>query len=912
MVSRRLLTGLLASAAVVSALTVLSRVTGFARYLVFSSTVGAGCVGDTYSAANLMPTVLFEVAAGGALAATIIPLMAPLLSSRPRDAEHLAGAVLGWTVLLMLPLTLAMLVLARPLAGLLVGGRSCAGQEELAAAMLAVFAPQMLLYGLGAVFTGILQAAGRFAWPAFAPVASSAVVILAYLGYGTLVGDGPASATDAALPADAFTVLAWGTTAGVAAMTLPLAIPVHRSGVRVRPRLTFPPGTGRRTAALAGAGVLAVLAQQGFLLAGVVLANHRGDPGTVVTLGYSQAVTVLPYAVLVAPLITTLFPRLSRAAEPPLPDPGFSALSARALRVVLVAGTGAGVVLAATAPGIAALFGALDRGRVLAMEDAVLAGAPGLIAFSLLTLAGRTLYAVGAPRAAAWGTSVGWGAAVVLAAAGAWWVPSDRTVVALAAGQSVGTGLGAAVLLLALRRRASAGATAGGWPAGAALVTAGLPAGAAGWWLGRVMTGPETTATVMQALAATVAGAGVALVLYAVPAVLVGTGVIGGRGEPAAMPEPVPPGAVVQVLGSSAGGIGRHVLALAEGLSAAGRVVVVAGPAPTLTAFDLAGHGVPIRELAVGDRPDPAQDLDTVRRLTALSRGAAVIHAHGLRAAAIAVLGARGVPVVVTVHNAPPAPGMAAVVYRVLERLVARRAAVVLAVSGDLGERMRARGARDVRRALVPSPVHPVPEADRAATRERVRAGLGLAAPESLAVTVARLAPQKGLEVLLEAADGLRDLGVQVVIAGGGPLHDPLTETIAERGLPVRLVGARDDVPDLLAAADLVIIPSLWEGQPLIAQEALAAAAAIVATDSGGTAEVVDRAAVLVRPGDPAALSAAVRGVLTVAGLAAELRERAQLRARELPTQADALAQVNEVYRRLAADRLEPRGAAHT
>lgn len=934
MTTRRLFVGLAASAALISVLTVLSRLTGFARTLVFSSTVGAACVGGTYNTANLVPTVLFEVAAGGALSATVIPLLAPLLPDRPAQAERLAGAVLTWTVTLLVPLTAVLALLARPMAEVLVSGGLCEGQREQTAAMLVVFAPQVLLYGVGAVLAGVLQARGRFAWPAFAPVLSSVVVIAAYVVYDVMVGDAPASRTDAALSDGAFAVLTWGTTAGVAAMTLPLLIPVYRSGFRLRPTWTFPSGTARRTAALAGAGVLAVLAQQGFQLAAVVLANHGGNSGTVVTFGFAQAVTVLPYAVLVAPLITALFPRLARAAEGSTgqgsierrseqgraasPGAAFTDLSARSIRLVLIAGAGAAALLAASAPAMAALFTRLDKGRVTSMSEAVLVGAPGLVALALVMFIGRTLYAVGAPRAAAVGTSTGWLAAVVLAAAGLLITSPDGAVIALTGGQSLGTAVGAAVLLGVLRRRASVAATAGLARAGLVLVPAATLAGGLGWALARWLVGVWDGGPLGAVLAAVVATS-VAGLLYAVAALLVATDLLGvppagpGSRNAAALGDDavVPAGSIVQLLGISAGGIGRHVLALATGLSGAGRSVVVIGPSETLDAFGYAATGLETRELAVGERPDPVRDLDGIRRLTALTRGAAVIHAHGIRAAALAVLAARGVPVVVTVHNAPPAAGFAGLIYRLLERLVARRAAVVLAVSGDLVARLRGLGARRVDRALVPSPLHPVPSAERAEVAARLRLELGVGPDERLALTVGRLAPQKGLGVLLEAAAWLRELPVRWVVVGDGPLHDELAAQITARTLPVSLLGVRDDVPALLVAADIVVVPSLWEGQPLIVQEALAAGAAIVATDAGGTAEVLGEAALLVRPGDAEQLAGAVRIAVTDPERARDLRERARERAVTLPTQDDALAQAMRVYHRLITDSLESRGAAH-
>jgi glycosyltransferase involved in cell wall biosynthesis len=180
-----------------------------------------------------------------------------------------------------------------------------------------------------------------------------------------------------------------------------------------------------------------------------------------------------------------------------------------------------------------------------------------------------------------------------------------------------------------------------------------------------------------------------------------------------------------------------------------------------------------------------------------------------------------------------------------------------------------------------------------------VRAALGIPDGTALLVTAARLAPQKGVEVLEAAVRDLArrrpDRPVAAVVAGDGPLAPRL------RGGPLTLLGPRRDVADLLAAADLVVVPSRWEGQPLIVQEALRAGAVIVATDAGGTRAVAADAAALVPPGDAAALSAAVERLLDDPAGRDRLRAAALARAARLPSAADALAQVLDLYARVAA-----------
>jgi glycosyltransferase involved in cell wall biosynthesis len=351
---------------------------------------------------------------------------------------------------------------------------------------------------------------------------------------------------------------------------------------------------------------------------------------------------------------------------------------------------------------------------------------------------------------------------------------------------------------------------------------------------------------------------------------------------------------VLLVLATSAGGTGRHVRVLAEGLREAGVHVVVACPPTTEERFGFAASGADYAPVRIAGRPHPWRDAQTIATLRRLGRSADLVHAHGLRAGLLAGFGLpRGRPFIVTWHNALLSDGVAARLSGLLERRVARRADLSLCVSPDLVERIRALGGRDVRYAPVSAP----PSRPPRRTRHEVLAELG-AGDQPVVLTVGRLHPQKGYPWLLQAAGMLRDrLPVPLFVAvGDGPSEAALRQEITESALPVRLLGRRDDIPDLLSAAEMMVLPSVWEGSPLAAQEALREGVPFVGTTVGGVRALVGDGGVLVPPRDSRALADAIARILDDPEYASALRARAVAAADELPTDCSVMAQIGQAY----------------
>ncbi len=354
---------------------------------------------------------------------------------------------------------------------------------------------------------------------------------------------------------------------------------------------------------------------------------------------------------------------------------------------------------------------------------------------------------------------------------------------------------------------------------------------------------------------------------------------------------------VALVLGTSTGGIGRHVHSLAAGLLERGYRVRVAGPAGTDALFGFAALGAAFHPVEIAAGPRPLADARAVARLAGAVRGAEVVHAHGLRAGLLASLPpAAGPPLVVTWHNAVLARGARGAVFRLLERRVARAATVTLGASSDLVERARLLGGRDVRLGPVAAP--PLPPAVR--TRDAVRRELD-AGQHPVVLSVGRLHPQKDFATLVRAAAVLagRDPQPLVVIAGDGPQRAQVGRLVEDAGAPVRLLGHRSDVADLLAAADVAVLTSVWEARALVAQEALRAGVPLVATRVGGIPELVGDAALLVPAADPDAVASAIATLLDDPELRGRLVADGRALAATWPTLEDTVGQVAAVYAEL-------------
>jgi putative peptidoglycan lipid II flippase len=476
------------AAVMIGVITMLARLVGFGRQVVFAHSVGTTCLGTAYTTANMVPNIVYDIILGGALASVVVPVLAGPAWRAGEQPRQIASALLTWTVVLLVPVSLVVAVAAHSIVSVLVSGASGCPRGELISAgtrMLIVFAPQVLLYGLAVVLYGILQARRRFAAPALAPLLSSLVVVGAYAGFGVLGGAYVNRLGD--LPAPAEFLLSGGTTLGVLALVLTAVIPARRLRAGLRPTLRFPAGAGSRVRRLAIAGALTLVAQDASVAAVIVLANRYGGSGALVIYGFAWAVFVFPYAVLAIPIATSAFPELSASS------PGgartenqvggeFDATAAASTRAVMLAALLGTAALAGARVPLARVFESHSAAAASALAVALAAFAPALIGYGLSASLSRVLYARGRNRATALAVGAGWLLVIVADLLIVPFVPRPRVVPALGLGTSIGlTAAGIALLVLVSRERGGAAlaGVARAFGAGVAGCAAGAAAGSA-------------------------------------------------------------------------------------------------------------------------------------------------------------------------------------------------------------------------------------------------------------------------------------------------------------------------------------------------------------------------------------------------------------------------------------------------
>ena len=513
--------GIARGATVIAGLTILSRLLGLARTLVFSQTVGAGCLGAAYVTANQVPNLLYELVLGGALTSAMVPVLARTAERAASDPAEKArvgditSALLTWSVIILVPLVVVIAVAAGPIASLLDPANPnthCVRADVVATTgnMLVVFAPQALLYGLSVVLYGLLQSYRRFAALSIGPGISSLLLISCYLAFVPLNKGRPL----AGLPITAELVLSVGTTLGIAVLVLVAVPSTWRLHLRFRPVLRFPPGVARRAGGMALVGFGELVAVELTSVVAIVLANGRGETGAVVLFNYASQVFTSISAVLAISIVTSAFPVLS-ARE----GPAFDRISAGSTRaVLLMSWLGTAVIAAIAIPAAHVLARQPDQVPQLIQAFALFA--PGIAGTAVITNLSRVMFVIGRLKVAAAALAGSWLLVIVAEVVLAELVPSRLVVAALALGNTIGQTVMAIPMVILTRRICGEAAVQG--VSHAAL--AGLAAGAAGATVGVTVSMAVPEHHKLEAFALAMPAAGCAIIAFGVVAYLLDDG----------------------------------------------------------------------------------------------------------------------------------------------------------------------------------------------------------------------------------------------------------------------------------------------------------------------------------------------------------------------------------------------------
>jgi peptidoglycan biosynthesis protein MviN/MurJ (putative lipid II flippase) len=495
--------GIARGALIVAVLTAFSRVLGLVRTVVFAKTVGAGCLGTAYVTANQVPNLIVELAIGGALSSAMVPVLARSAKRAavdPRAKAHVeqtSSALLTWSVVILLPVTVIIAAVAGPVSQALnpVNPNAACSHADMINAtsfMLVAFAPQIMLYGFSVVLFGLLQAYRKFGATSLAPVIGNVVTITAFLVFASVDHNAPLAST----PLTAMLVLSIGTTLNIGMLVIVALPATWRLHLRWRLTLKFPSGVVRRASGLALVGLLEFVAADIYSVVTIDLANGHGNTGALVLVNYGNLVFTAICSVLPLAIVISAFPVLS-ATE----GEAFDRTSAGSNRaVMLLSLLSTAVMIAVALPAAHVLTQKSDQ--VAPLAESFLLFAPGVAGFAIVTNLSRVLFALGKLKVAA----IGLVAQQLLPAALSFpmvlLAPPHLAVGALALASSIGQLATAIPMVAATRRLRGPAAVAGIGHATLAGIAAAAAGAAAGLAIALVM---PTGGAIYEACAGAVA-----------------------------------------------------------------------------------------------------------------------------------------------------------------------------------------------------------------------------------------------------------------------------------------------------------------------------------------------------------------------------------------------------------------------
>jgi putative peptidoglycan lipid II flippase len=437
----------------IAIVTALSRLVGFVRVLVVAAVLGTTFLGNAFQSANSISNVVFELVAAGALSAVLVPAFVELLEDgRQRDAEEVAGGVLGVAVTILGSLALVGVLAAPLLARLLTLGVPedvAAEQRDLVAFLLVFFLPQVVLYSGGTVATGVLHAKRRFLAVAAAPMANTLVMVACLLAFRA-VTDGSSSMD---LTLGERLLLAAAGTGGVVAFTGVLMGACRATGFRLRPRLNGRDPRVVRVLRQAGWGIV-LHTSAGVLLGGAILAG-AAVKGGVVAYQVAWVFFLAPYAIFAQPIQTAILPEWVVEARDPTMDRFATSVRWAIERIALPVLPLAAAMAALAAPAMRLVsFGAATENNgpeLLAVAIGTLA--VGLLPYAAFLLLARAFYALNDSKTPGKVALLVAGAGAVVMAVGSAFTQGTARIAVIGLAHTVAQVLGAVLLVLLLTRR---------------------------------------------------------------------------------------------------------------------------------------------------------------------------------------------------------------------------------------------------------------------------------------------------------------------------------------------------------------------------------------------------------------------------------------------------------------------------
>jgi len=379
--------------AMMTVLTLVSRATGLVRIVLVGAVVGTTYLGNTYESTNTIPNVVFELMAAGTFQAVLIPALVRYADKGKQDeAEHLAASVFGVALAALSSVAIVGMILAPEISHVLFSGSSAAVRQEqvrLGTIFLLIFLPQVGMYATGMVATSVLNAQHRFAAPVIAPAVNNVIVCIAYgLFWWSRHGAPPTLE----LTNLQIAYLAGGTTLGVVGFCAVPLLAVRRTSFRLRVRFDHRNPEVRRVVRMGGwaAGFLA--STQLLIVVELLLSNRV--KGGVVALQIGWTFFLLPYALFAQPVLTALFPTMSRQASH-RDAAGFSRSIESGTEMICLFVVPTAIAFVAIGPALcrAILFGAINTAGAKEVARVLVAFAPGVIGYGLLLFFARALYA---------------------------------------------------------------------------------------------------------------------------------------------------------------------------------------------------------------------------------------------------------------------------------------------------------------------------------------------------------------------------------------------------------------------------------------------------------------------------------------------------------------------------------------